>query len=1258
VTNGTTNPDWIELQNTGGSVVNLAGWSLSDDSNPRKFVFPSGVNIAAGGYLVVWCDSDFAAPGLHAGFALGRNGQSIFLYDAATNRADAVTFGQQVVNLTVGRPNAPNVAQTLAAPGNLVINEWLAKAAPGGDDWIELHNRHATLPVSLQGLYLTTSNATFRIQSLSFIAAGGFAQLLADEKSGADHVDFKLPAEGGTIALHDAAGSEVNRVNYGLQSEDVSQGRLPDDSATIVSFPNTASPGASNYVIAYSGPTLNEVMAWNSGAVTNANGRAADWIELFNPSGSAFNVSGMSLSDEPAKPGQWTFPASTLVPANGYLVIWFDDGWPASTNNQLVLNTGRGLDRKSGGVWLYNSVGQIVDFVEYGFQVENLTIGKTAGTWQLLGTPTPGVANSAAVALGSAIDLRLNEWMADPASGDDWFELFNSGSQPASLSGLYLSDDLTVSGQTNFTVAPLSFIAAQGFVKFEADGNQSKGRQHAGFKLDGQGGVLLLSDSSRNVIDAVYFGAQTAGVSTGRLPDGAGGFVSFASTPTPDASNYLPLSNALINEVLSHTDPPLEDAIELFNPTAFPANIGGWFLSDDAANFKKFRIINGASIAANGFIVFYENQINGGVGSLAPFTLDSAHGDQVYLSEADAGGNLTGYRSVVQFGASANGVSFGRYVTSVGEDFVAMSQHTFGVSNPSSVTQFRTGAGAANAYPLVGPIVISEIMYHPVSGTGTNMVELPEEEYVELQNITGNSTPLYDPAHPTNTWQLGGGIEFAFPTNVSLPAQGYLLIVSFDPTTNATALSAFRSKYGVSNSVPVFGPFAGRLDNGGERIALFKPDPPQGSTSPDAGFVPYVLIEQVNYSDLLPWPVAADGSGASLQRIVAAEYGNDPVNWKAEAPTTGRANGVVNPGNQAPVLSAIFDRVISEGATLGLTAGASDPNAGDTLTFSLENPPAGATINSSSGAFSWTPTEAQGPGTNNITVRVTDNGSPSLSDAKSFTVIVNEVNTAPVLSAIADRTISENALLAINLAATDADLPANTLSYSLDVAPSGASINPSTGAFAWTPNETQGPGAYNITARVTDNGSPSLNHTRTFTVTVNEENSPPALSPVPDQTVAVGNTLSLSLSAFDNDLPPNALMFDLASAPSGASLNATTGQLNWTPNTSQADTNYLFTVRVTDDGSPNLSDATSFTVTVTSVMPIQIEVTSVTASSVTLSWNAVSGTVYRVQYKSDLSEPLWTDLPGDVTADAPTAAKVDGSLNGAKLRFYRIVLLN
>jgi len=317
-----------------------------------------------------------------------------------------------------------------------------------------------------------------------------------------------------------------------------------------------------------------------------------------------------------------------------------------------------------------------------------MAFARDANTWR---------AELAGRCAGSAGELRFNEWMANASSGDDWFELFNAGSQPVSLSGLYVSDDLTISGRTNFQLAPLSFIGAQGFVKFEADSNPGKGSQHVNFQLDGQGEALLLSDADQNVIDAVYFGAQAAGVSTGRLPDGAANFVSFTTTPSPDASNYLPLTNALINEILSHTDPPLEDAIELYNPSPSLVNIGGWFLSDDAANFKKFRIPDGAELAANGFAVFYEYQLNGGAGSLVPFTFDSAHGDQAYLSAADAGGNLTGYRSVVQFGASANGVSFGRYNTSLGADFVAMSRHTFGVGNPSSVTQFRTGVGATNA---------------------------------------------------------------------------------------------------------------------------------------------------------------------------------------------------------------------------------------------------------------------------------------------------------------------------------------------------------------------------------------------------------------------------------------------------------------------------------------------------------------------------------------------------------------------------------
>ena len=318
-------------------------------------------------------------------------------------------------------------------------------------------------------------------------------------------------------------------------------------------------------------------------------------------------------------------------------------------------------------------------------------------------------------------------------------------------------------------------------------------------------------------------------------------------------------------------------------------------------NFKKFRIPDGTDLAANGFKVFYENQLDSGAGSLVPFTFDSAHGDQAYVSEADAGGDLTGYRSVVQFGASANGVSFGRYVTSVGADFVAMNRHTFGVSNPSSVTQFRTGDGAANAYPMVGPIVFSEIMYHPVSGTGTNISEPAEEEFIELQNISTNGVALYDPAYPTNTWKLEGGIGFVFPSGTLLSTGKVMLVVGFDPVTNAPAMTALRNKYGIPAGVSILGPFEGRLDNHADQVALLRPDAPQQPPHTDAGFVPYILVEQVSYEDTAPWPSSADGGGDSLQRKNPAEYGNDPVNWTAEAPTAGRPNTVTTPLIQVEV---------------------------------------------------------------------------------------------------------------------------------------------------------------------------------------------------------------------------------------------------------------------------------------------------------------------------------------------------------------------
>jgi hypothetical protein len=285
--------------------------------------------------------------------------------------------------------------------------------------------------------------------------------------------------------------------------------------------------------------------------------------------------------------------------------------------------------------------------------------------------------------------------------------------------------------------------------------------------------------------------------------------------------------------------------------------------------------------------VFYENQFNGGAGSEEPFSLNSARGDEIYLSAVDAEENLTGDRSQAVFGPAANGVSFGRYETSLGAVFVAQEQRSFGVDDPDTVEAFRKGGGSANSNPWVGPVVINEMMYHPPEPQQTDGAE----EYIELYNRSDAFVDLYDPEHPENRWSWLEGIEFEFAQNPGLAAGEFLLVVGFDPETEPARLSAFRNYYGVPEAVAVYGPYNGRLANNGERIGLYRPDPPQTGGA-DAGFVPYVLVEAIDYRDTVPWPTAADGEGKSLQRLAAAEFGNDPVNWQGAEPTPGSENGV------------------------------------------------------------------------------------------------------------------------------------------------------------------------------------------------------------------------------------------------------------------------------------------------------------------------------------------------------------------------------
>ena len=137
----------------------------------------------------------------------------------------------------------------LGNPGTVRINEWLADAEVlFADAFIELYNPDAD-PVDLAGMYLTDGPATLpvasRIKPLSFIGGNGHAVFLADKSNAPGHVGFRLSTTGGTIRLFDSQAKEIDKVTYGHQTPDVSQGRTPDGASKLEDFP-LPTPGAAN----------------------------------------------------------------------------------------------------------------------------------------------------------------------------------------------------------------------------------------------------------------------------------------------------------------------------------------------------------------------------------------------------------------------------------------------------------------------------------------------------------------------------------------------------------------------------------------------------------------------------------------------------------------------------------------------------------------------------------------------------------------------------------------------------------------------------------------------------------------------------------------------------------------------------------------------------------------------------------------------------------------------------------------------------
>jgi hypothetical protein len=340
----------------------------------------------------------------------------------------------------------------------------------------------------------------------------------------------------------------------------------------------------------------------------------------------------------------------------------------------------------------------------------------------------------------------------------------------------------------------------------------------------------------------------------------SGGSPGSLDPPTPA------LPRVRVNEVQSHASAAGADAVELLNLERTPADVSGWYLTDDFREPRKYRIPDQTVVPARGVLLFTEAEFGAGPTGFA----FSAFGDEAHLFSADAAGTLTGYWHGVAFGAAARDATFGLHWTSDRHEHF--------------VEQVRPSLGTLNDGPRLGPVVITEIMYEPPRAGDLNNTL---DEYLELYNLTVAPVPLFDPGHPTNTWRLRGGAELDFPANLILGPHQHLLLVSFNPTDDLGNLAAFRQRYQVSLTVPIVGPWRGHLNNAGDAVRLLRPEEPVAAPSPHAGEVPYVLVEAVTYGKEEPWPTNTAGTGLSLSRRWPAVFANEPTAWIASAPGPG-----------------------------------------------------------------------------------------------------------------------------------------------------------------------------------------------------------------------------------------------------------------------------------------------------------------------------------------------------------------------------------
>jgi len=367
---------------------------------------------------------------------------------------------------------------------------------------------------------------------------------------------------------------------------------------------------------------FNELSSLSENGIPDEMGESEDWIELYNGNSEAIFLDNLYLTDslgDPFKHRITDIRSSLIIQPGGYVVL-YADGEPSEGINHLnfkLSNRGETLALVQKTIRSY----RIIDSISFKGQFKGTSYGRSPSDPDRLQylIPTPGAIN----AEKRIENIVINEFMAANRSGitdnkgeyEDWIELYNTGDDPVSVSGIFITDSLPnklryhipANRDDSLTIEPGEYLVLW------ADNQPEQGVRHLGFKLSGQGeSIGLVQGDGIDYIDTLSFGNVRQDVAAGSLPDGSPHRQYL--TPSPGESNRVELFDKVyINEVVASNSntgideyEEADDWIELYNANDYAVDVGGIYITDSIADPAKCRIPSYApdttTIPPGGFI--------------------------------------------------------------------------------------------------------------------------------------------------------------------------------------------------------------------------------------------------------------------------------------------------------------------------------------------------------------------------------------------------------------------------------------------------------------------------------------------------------------------------------------------------------------------------------------------------------------------------------------------------------------------------------